>query len=128
MRASTRWQSSIATSRSGWIPFCWASIGGPMQVREARQEDMPEVVAIYNEEIPTTTSTWTEKLQTLSERLAWFEARSARGFPTVVAEEGKKVVGVAGFGDFRDSVQKEGYRFTVEHSVHVMQSRWGRGV
>jgi phosphinothricin acetyltransferase len=99
-----------------------------MHVREARRDDMLEVVAVYNEEIPTNTSIWTEKLQMHSERLAWFEARSARGFPTVVAEEGKTVVGVAAFGDFRDSVQKEGYRFTVEHSVHVTRSHWGRGI
>jgi phosphinothricin acetyltransferase len=99
-----------------------------MHVREARPEDMPEVVAIYNEKIPTTTSIWTERLETLPERIAWFDARNARGFPTIVAEDGAKVVGVAGFGDFRESIRKEGYRFTVEHSVHVAESHWGRGI
>jgi phosphinothricin acetyltransferase len=99
-----------------------------MLVRDARLEDLSEVVAIYNEEIPKTTATWTEKLQTLDERIAWFKARSARNFPTVVAEVDAKVVGVAAFGDFRDSIVKEGYRFTVEHSVHVTESMWGKGV
>jgi L-amino acid N-acyltransferase len=99
-----------------------------MLVRDARPEDLAEVVSIYNEEIPTTTAIWTEKLQTLAERTAWFDARSARGFPTVVAESHGRVVGVAAFGDFRDSIAKEGYRFTVEHSVHVTESWWGRGV
>jgi L-amino acid N-acyltransferase YncA len=99
-----------------------------MLIRDARLDDLPEVVSIYNEEIPTTTAIWTERFQTLEERTAWFAARNARGFPTVVAEESSRIVGVAGFGDFRDSVTKEGYRFTVEHSVHVTSRHWGRGV
>jgi L-amino acid N-acyltransferase YncA len=99
-----------------------------MLVRDARLDDLPQVVAIYNEDILKTTATWTEKLQTVHERVAWFDARNARNFPTVVAEEGGAVIGVAAFGDFRDSIAKEGYRFTVEHSVHVTEARWGRGV
>lgn len=38
------------------------------------------------------------------------------------------VVGVATYGDFRDSVQREGYRFTVEHTIHVDEHTRGLGV
>ncbi len=38
------------------------------------------------------------------------------------------MVGVAGFGWFRDVVQRPGYRFTVEHTVHVRQDHWRSGV
>lgn len=99
-----------------------------MFVRDARVRDLGEVVAIYNEELFATTGIWTERAQTLEERFEWFDARNARGFPTVVAEDGGRVVGVASFADFRDSVRKEGYRFTVEHSVHVERASWGKGV
>jgi len=38
------------------------------------------------------------------------------------------VVGWAAYGDFRDSRRWPGYRFTVEHTVHVARSHWGCGV
>ncbi|HVU02495.1 MAG TPA: GNAT family N-acetyltransferase [Polyangiaceae bacterium] len=97
-------------------------------VRPATAADLPATLSIYNEDIPTTTSTWRETPQTLAEREEWFSARSARGFPTLVAELSGAVVGVAAFGDFRDSVRWTGYRFAVEHSVHVTESCWGKGI
>lgn len=99
-----------------------------MQIRDATESDLPQVVAIYNEELFTTTSIWSDTAQTLEERRDWFEARCRRGFPTLVAEHGGRLVGVAAFGDFRDSIRWPGYRFTVEHSVHVFRESWGQGV
>ncbi|HVW24359.1 MAG TPA: GNAT family N-acetyltransferase [Polyangiaceae bacterium] len=99
-----------------------------MQVRDAERRDLPVVVEIYNELLHTTTSIYTDTAQTLEEREAWFDARTRRGFPTLVAAIGERVVGVAAFGDFRDSVRWSGYRFTVEHSVHVASDSWGSGV
>jgi L-amino acid N-acyltransferase len=99
-----------------------------MLVRDAKRQDLPVVVDIYNEQLHTTTSIWSEIPQTLAERLAWFEARERRGFPTLVAELGGRVIGVAAFGDFRDSVRWRGYRYTVEHSVHVAERSWAQGV
>jgi phosphinothricin acetyltransferase len=99
-----------------------------MHVRDAETADLPAVVEIYNEELFTTTSIYTERPQTLEERVAMCATRSARGFPTVVAEDQGRILGVATFADFRDSIRKEGYRFTVEHSLHVAKASWGRGV
>src|SRR5689334_4090460 len=99
-----------------------------MQIRDAALGDLPAIVDIYNEEILTSTSIWTETPQTLEERLAWFAARQARGFPTLVAEENARVLGVATFGDFRDSIGRPGYRYTVEHSVYIYKASWGRGL
>ena len=36
--------------------------------------------------------------------------------------------GWATYGDFRDSERWPGYRFTVEHSIHVREESWGRGI
>jgi L-amino acid N-acyltransferase YncA len=99
-----------------------------MLVRDATEADLPDIVSIYNEEVHTKTSIWSEAAQTLDERIAWFAARTSRGFPTLVAEEGGVLLGVAAYGDFRDSIKWPGYRFTVEHSVHVRQETWSRGV
>jgi phosphinothricin acetyltransferase len=99
-----------------------------MLVRDAERRDLPVVVEIYNEFVHTTTSIYTDAAQTLEERQVWFDAREQRGFPTLVAAIGDRVVGVAAFGDFRDSIRWPGYRFTVEHSVHVSSDSWGTGV
>lgn len=99
-----------------------------MHVRDALREDLPAVVDVYNELLHTTTGIWSEAAQTLEERIAWFDARGRRGFPTLVAVIDDRVVGVAAFGDFRDSVRWPGYRYTVEHSVHVLREAWGKGV
>jgi len=99
-----------------------------MLVRDAETRDLPAVVDIYNEELRTTTNIWTERPQTLEERVEMCAARSARGFPTIVAEVQGRILGVATYADFRESVRKEGYRFVVEHSVHVARANWGKGV
>jgi phosphinothricin acetyltransferase len=46
----------------------------------------------------------------------------------LVADSGGDVLGYAAYGDFRDSVARPGYRFVVEHSVHVARDHWGLGV
>jgi len=99
-----------------------------MHVRDAERRDLPAVVDIYNELLHATTSIWRETAQTLEERQEWFEAQERRGFPALVAVADDEVVGVAAFGDFRDSLRWPGYRHTVEHSVHVASDRWGSGV
>ena len=38
------------------------------------------------------------------------------------------VVGFAAYGTFRGAGKWQGYRFTVEHTIHVREARWGAGV
>ena len=99
-----------------------------MIVRGATVDDLTAIVDIYNETILTTTGAWTESPDTPDDRRAWFERRTTAGFPVLVADDGGVVVGATSFGDFRDTARWPGYRYTVEHSVHVRQSHWGGGV
>ena len=63
---------------------------------------------------------------TLEERQAWNETRKKNGYPLLVARtDAARVAGFATFGDFR---AWPGYRFTVEHSVHVAEESRGRGL
>jgi phosphinothricin acetyltransferase len=89
---------------------------------------MTDIVAIQNELIDSTTFTWTEHPFTVTERNAAFEARSARGFPTLVAIDRGRVVAVATYADFRDALKWAGYRFSVEHSINVGRSAWRSGI
>ena len=59
---------------------------------------------------------------------AWFADQRRRGFPTLVAIDRGEIVGVAAYGDFRDSRHWPGYRFTAELSIHVRSDRHGRGI
>ena len=90
--------------------------------------DLPEITAIFNALLQTTTYAWTEHPYTVAEREAWLTEQTATGRPALVAVDANRVVGCASYGDFRDSVRWPGYRRTVEHSIHVRQDCWGRGI
>lgn len=98
---------------------------GPVQIHDATEADLPGIVAIYNEVIATSTAIYSYEPVTLADRGEWWRARVALGYPVLVAAEATSVLGVASFGDFR---AWPGYRFTVEHSVHVRADCRGRGV
>jgi L-amino acid N-acyltransferase len=99
-----------------------------MIIRTATTDDMPGIVELYNALIPTTTITWTENLQTLSERIAWFGRQHEAGHVTLVAEENGQLIGFCAYGHFRGAGNWYGYRHTVEHTIHVAKPWWGKGV
>jgi phosphinothricin acetyltransferase len=95
-----------------------------MLIRDATEDDLPAILAIYNHVIAHTTAVYTETPAPLEDRQAWFKARRAGGFPVLVADDAG-VIGFASFGDFRPW---PGYARSVEHSVHVAEAARGRGV
>jgi len=99
-----------------------------MVIRSATEEDVAAITRIINALLATTTYEWTEVPYSAGERLEWFHEKERAANPVVVAEDHGAVVGWATYGDFRDSRRWPGYRFTVEHSIHVAQTHWGRGV
>jgi len=99
-----------------------------MNIRDAKVGDLSAITDIYNQDIETRTIEWTERRHSIEERKIWLEANRDAGWPVLVADLEGEVVGVGTYGDFRDSTTREGYRFTVEHSVHVTESAQGQGV
>ena len=95
------------------------------QIDDAVEADLPDILAMYNDVIATSTAVYSELPVTLENRQEWFRARVAQGYPVLVARDDTGVIGYATFGDFRSW---PGYRFTVEHSVHIRADRRGRGV
>jgi len=89
---------------------------GSYEVRDACREDLPGLLAIYNDVVLTSTAIYTEVPESLEQREAWWQQRTGQGYPVLIARDGSSVLGFASFGDFR---AWPGYRFTVEHSVHV---------
>lgn len=96
-----------------------------VRIRQAIAADLPAILAIYNDVIATSTAIYFDDPLTLASREAWLADKNARGFPLLVAEIDGAVAGYGSYGDFRPF---PGYRFTVEHSVHLAQGHRGRGL
>ena len=96
-----------------------------MEIREATAQDLPGMLAIYNDVVATSTAIYRDIPMTLDEYERWFRARVDQGYPVLVAVTDGEVAGFATFGDFRTW---PGYRFTVEHSVHVRANQRGGGI
>lgn len=99
-----------------------------VMVRDAQDGDVDAMTRIYNALLDSTTVEWTDRHHVPSERLAWQRSQRASGLPVLVAEIDGAVAGWASYGEFRDSARWPGYRFTVEHSIHVGEQHWGVGV
>jgi L-amino acid N-acyltransferase len=99
-------------------------MSGALQMRDATEEDLAGLLGIYNEVIATSTAIYSSDPVTLQDRRQWWRARTAQGYPVLVARDAHGVAGFATFGDFRTW---PGYRFTVEHSVHVRADGRDRG-
>jgi len=94
------------------------------QLTDATEADLPGLVAIYNDVIASSTAVFSSLPVTLGERREWWQGRIAQGYPVLIARDAR---GVAGFGTFADFRAWPGYRFTVEHTVHVRADGRGRG-
>jgi len=92
---------------------------------DAGEEDLPGILAIYNDVIARTTAVYQEEPVTLDNRRAWLGSRRAQGFPVLAARDETGVLGFASFGEFR---VWPCYRHTVEHSVHVRADRRSQGI
>jgi L-amino acid N-acyltransferase YncA len=97
-------------------------------IRDATEADLPAITDINNALILTTTVTWSEELETLEQRAAWFRRQLSDGHPVLVADEDGDVVGFITYEHFRGEGKWPGYRSTAEQSIHVRESHWGRGV
>ena len=97
----------------------------PPLIRDARQEDLPAVLAIYNEVIAHTTAVYSEAPVSLEDRENWWRARLSQSYPVLIATVAGEVAGFSSFGDFR---AWPCYSRTVEHSVHVHAGHRGRGL
>jgi L-amino acid N-acyltransferase len=99
-----------------------------MTIRDATTNDFSAIRNLYNALISTTTVAWTETPETLRSRQTWFRNQQKNNNPVLVAELDRVVVGFCSYGSFRGAGRWPGYRFTVEHTIHVDRNCWGAGV
>jgi L-amino acid N-acyltransferase YncA len=94
------------------------------KIRPAAADDAEAIRAIRNDVIRHSTAMWTTTLLTPQDGDAWLAENRARR-SAFVAEAAGDVVGFANWAPWRP---KDGYRYTVEDSVHLGGAHQGRGV
>ncbi len=92
-------------------------------VRLAAEDDLPAILAIYNDAILNTVATFDLKPQTLEEKRTWLR-ETQHPYAVLVAVCDADVVGWACIRPFRS---KAAYRFTAENSVYVRNDSLGAG-
>lgn len=96
-----------------------------VKVRHATEDDLPQILEIYNDIIATTTAVYYYEPHTLEMRTQWFNERKEKGFPVFVADEDGIILGMSTIGPFR---VPSAYLHSVENTVHVAAKARGRGI
>ena len=93
-------------------------------IRRANENDLPQLLDIYNDIIINTTAVYQYEIHTIEMRREWFATKQQRGFPVFVAEENDLIAGFSTIGTFRNW---QAYKYSVENSVYVASDKRGRG-
>jgi phosphinothricin acetyltransferase len=93
--------------------------------RPATEDDLPQILSIYNEIIATTTAVYEYVPHTLEMRQAWYRGLRELNLPVFVALESDRVIGFCSLSPFR---KWGAYKYSVESSVYVTAASRGRGV
>lgn len=96
-----------------------------MQIRTARQEDLLELLEIYNYEVEKGVATLDLTPRTVEEWQSWFDRHNVENHPLIVAKIDGSVAGYASLSSYRE---KEAFRSTVELSIYVAPAFRRRGV
>lgn len=91
-------------------------MSAPPMIRDALENDLPGVEAIYRPEVLEGTASFELEPPDLAELTARWRAIRAAGLPYLVAELDCRIAGYAYAGPYRS---RPGYRFTCENSVYI---------
>ena len=97
-----------------------------MTPRRARQDDLAEIVAIYNSTVASGQSTADVQPVRIEQRQAWFDAHRQPHRPIYVWRDGQQ--NMAAWACFSDYYPREAYRISVEISIYIHESQRGRGL
>jgi L-amino acid N-acyltransferase YncA len=97
-----------------------------LKIRVAKIEDLPTIVAIYNQAVPTYRSTANTTPVTVEARKKWFQDHEPDHHPIFVAELDDCVIGWCSLSVYRPG--RAALRFTAEISYYVDTDHQGQGV
>lgn len=96
-----------------------------IKIRPYKESDAQTIVDILNYYIQNSTAIYDYDLRTLEQQKTIFEEKLNKRFPIIVATIDNHVVGFGYYSEFR---YREAYKFTVEHSLYVVQNEHGKGI
>ena len=94
-------------------------------IRPAAENDLPAILAIYNDIIVNTAAVYDYEPHTLEMRQTWFNTKKEQGLPVFVAAENGQLLGFSSLGPFRAWAA---YKYSVENSVYVADTARGKGI
>jgi len=97
-----------------------------INIRIAESGDLPAIVEIYNQAIPSHRSTARTDPVTVDERRGWFYEHDPHRHPIFVAELDGRVVGWCSLSEYRPG--RPALRFTAELSYYVDTQYQHRGI
>ncbi|OOB90008.1 GNAT family N-acetyltransferase [Rathayibacter sp. VKM Ac-2630] len=96
------------------------------EIREAREEDLPDIREIYNHYVRNTVVTFDEDDSTIKEWRSKFSRNEKLGLPFIVAvSPSGQILGYAMVSPWSS---KRAYRFTVENSIYLRAASTGKGL
>jgi phosphinothricin acetyltransferase len=96
-----------------------------IKIRPYQINDAETIVAILNYYILNSTALYDYDIRTTEMQQTIFDEKLKKGFPVIVATIDERIVGFGYYSEFRF---REAYKFTVEHSVYVVQGEHGNGI
>ena len=100
--------------------------GAALLIRLARTDDLPAIVHIYNQSIPSKQSTGDTQPLRVEDRLTWFEEHRPDEHPIFVAEVDGEVAGWCSLSAYRPG--RAALRFTAEISYYIAPAYHRRGI
>lgn len=97
-----------------------------MLIRLARPDDLPAIVGIYNQSIPSKQSTGDTQPLRVEDRKTWFAEHRSDEHPIFVAEVDEQVAGWCSLSPYRPG--RAALRFTAEISYYIDFSYHRKGV
>lgn len=94
-------------------------------IRSATENDLGDILEINNHEILHSTVNYDYHPKTIEFQKNWFQEKTEKGFPIIVASVDQKVIGFVTYGTFRP---KPAYQFTIEHSIYLHHKARGKGL
>jgi L-amino acid N-acyltransferase YncA len=119
--------AKVFTTFFKYFYYFWETIIYEMeiQIRAYQTEDTQAILDIINYNILHSTALYDYTIRNYEQQKAILEDKINKGFPVIVAELNRELVGFGMYSEFRF---REAYKFTVEHSVYVSEKHIGKGI
>ncbi|MCO6149130.1 GNAT family N-acetyltransferase [Flavobacterium sp. NRK1] len=94
-------------------------------LRSATENDLAGILTIVNYNILHSTAVYDYNPKSTEYIQQWFTEKKQDNWPVIVADIKGNIAGYGTYGTFRT---KDGYKYTVEHSVYVSEEYHGKGI